>query len=253
MSRLMILAAVLTAVARPLWPRADRPRTTRRQSLPSSRSTARAAITTRIARGSSRSKATPRCSEGRAHGPAILPGDAKGSRIIRVLTGSAKPMMPPKDEPRPGRRRDRADRGVDRIGARGPAGPGARPPGADRAQGSLAQRRCGPVVAMDATRDGRWLAVARGAEVGLYTPGSARGPAPDRTLGKFPGKVTALHFTRDGSRLVTASGVAGLGGVAAIWNVADGALDPAVRGPPRHPLRRGALSRRQTARHLRLR
>ncbi len=34
----------------------------------------------------------------------------------------------------------------------------------------------------------------------------------------------ALHFTPDGQRLVTASGVAGLGGVAAIWNVADGSL-----------------------------
>jgi len=43
-------------------------------------------------------------------------------------------------------------------------------------------------------------------------------------LERFPGKVTAVHFTPDGQRLVTASGVAGLGGVAAIWNVADGSL-----------------------------
>ena len=33
-----------------------------------------------------------------------------------------------------------------------------------------------------------------------------------------------MHFTADGQRLVTASGVAGLGGVAAIWKVADGTL-----------------------------
>src|SRR5271155_3313827 len=39
---------------------------------------------------------------GTAHGPALLPGDAKASRIVRVLTGAAKPLMPPKDEPRPG-------------------------------------------------------------------------------------------------------------------------------------------------------
>ena len=45
-----------------------------------------------------------------------------------------------------------------------------------------------------------------------------------RTIGAFPGKVTALHFSPDGQRLITASGVAGLGGVAAIWNIADGAL-----------------------------
>ena len=52
---------------------------------------------------------------------------------------------------------------------------------------------------------------------------------------------------------MTASGVAGLGGVAAIWNVADGSLDPPVPGPPRPPLRRRALARRQDAGHLRLR
>ena len=67
----------------------------------SSRSTARAAITTRIAKASSRSRAMPRCSVGQPHGPALLPGDRQGSRIIRLVKGVAKPLMPPKDEPRP--------------------------------------------------------------------------------------------------------------------------------------------------------
>src|SRR5271163_4791899 len=39
--------------------------------------------------------------KGTEKGPAILPGDPKGSRMIRVLTGVAKPTMPPKGEPRP--------------------------------------------------------------------------------------------------------------------------------------------------------
>ena len=30
-----------------------------------------------------------------------MPGDPKGSLMIRVLTGAAKPSMPPKGEPRP--------------------------------------------------------------------------------------------------------------------------------------------------------
>ncbi len=91
-----------------------------------------------------------------------------------------------------------------------------------------------PIVALDASRDGKWLAVARAAEVALYKmPVQGRGlpERPERLIGKFPGKVTALHFTRDGSKLITASGVAGLGGVAAIWNVADGAL---IREFPGH-------------------
>ena len=65
---------------------------------------------------------------GTAHGPALLPGDPKGSRIIRVLTGAAKPIMPPEDEPRPTAERDRAHRRLDRIGRPRTAGPGARPP-----------------------------------------------------------------------------------------------------------------------------
>ncbi len=122
---------------------------------------------------------------GTAHGPALLPGDAKGSRIVRLLTGAAKPMMPPKDEPRPGRRRDRADRR-----------PGSNRAHADRRGRSPTAWRClvpkipahakvRPVVAMDATHDGRWLAVARGAEVGLYS----RARAPRRSAGSHAGKL----------------------------------------------------------------
>ena len=85
-----------------------------------------------------------------------------------------------------------------------------------------------PIVALDASRDGKWLAVARAGEVALYKmPGQGRGPAdrPERLLGEFPGKVTAATASSpDGTRLITASGVAGLGGMAAIWNIADGTL-----------------------------
>jgi hypothetical protein len=160
---------------------------------------------------------------GTAHGPALLPGDAKGSRIVRLLTGAGKPAMPPKDEPRPGADEIALIESWIESGARGPQGQEP-----DRLTLIVpkipAHAKVRPVVAMDATRDGRWLAVARGAEVGLYRGDAPRSESPERTLGRFPGKVNALHFTRGGERLVTASGVAGLGGVAAIWNVADGAL-----------------------------
>src|SRR6202042_3123199 len=59
---------------------------------------------------------------GSAHGPALLPGDAKGSRIIRVLTGAAKPMMPPKDEPRPSSDEVALIQAWIESGARGPQG-----------------------------------------------------------------------------------------------------------------------------------
>jgi WD40 repeat protein len=160
---------------------------------------------------------------GTAHGPAILPGDSKGSLMVRVLTGAAKPLMPPKDEPRPGSDEVALIQAWIESGARGPQGQEP-----DRLALMVPKipthSKVRPVIAMDATRDGRWLALARGAEVGLYGGHAPRNAAPERMLGRFPGKVTAVHFTPDGQRLVTASGVAGLGGVAAIWNVADGAL-----------------------------
>jgi len=160
---------------------------------------------------------------GTEHGPALLPGDAKGSRIVCLVTGVAKPTMPPKDEPRPEAGEIALIEAWIQSGARGPAGQEP-----DRLALLVPKipthNKVRPVIAIDATPDGKWLAVARGALVALYSGHPPRGVSPDRTLGSFPGKVTAVHFTHDGQRLVTASGVAGLGGVAAIWNVADGSL-----------------------------
>jgi WD40 repeat protein/mono/diheme cytochrome c family protein len=165
----------------------------------------------------------PSLQRGTEHGPALLPGDAKGSRIVRLVTSTAKPMMPPKGEPRPGADEIALIEAWIDSGARGPQGQEP-----DRLAMIVpkiqSHTKVLPVVAMDATDDGRWLAVARSSEVGLYAKNTPRTGRPDRTLGQFPGKVTALHFNRDGQHLVTASGVAGLGGVAAIWNVSDGAL-----------------------------
>src|SRR5688500_14707743 len=39
--------------------------------------------------------------EGGENGPALLPGDAKSSKLVRMLTGQTKPKMPPKDQPAP--------------------------------------------------------------------------------------------------------------------------------------------------------
>ncbi len=164
--------------------------------------------------------------KGTEKGPAVLPGDPKGSLMIRVLTGAAKPSMPPKGEPRPEAAEIALIAAWIEAGAHGPKG---------EAPDRLAlivpkipsHTKVRPIVAMDSSRDRKWLAVARTGEVALYKlPAQGRGltDRPERLVGKFPGKVTALHFTADGTRLITASGVAGLGGVAAIWSVADGAL-----------------------------
>jgi hypothetical protein len=163
--------------------------------------------------------------KGSQRGQVLRPGDSAASRMIRQLSGQAKPAMPPKGEPRPRPEEIAVLRAWIDAGA---IGPGAAAP-RDRLALSVprieSHARTRPVTALDMTRDRRHLAVARDRSVALY-PGAAAGPddRPERVLTDFPGKVTAVHFTADGTRLVTASGVAGLGGVAAIWSMDDGSL-----------------------------
>ena len=169
---------------------------------------------------------------GTGHGPALLPGDPKGSLMLRLMTGVGKTAMPPKDEPKPNADEIAIIESWISSGARGPQGE-------EPARLSLlvpkvpSRAKVRPVVAMDASRDGRWTAVARDSEVTLFEGTGEKvtqRTIPGRTIGSFPGQVTALHFTPDGKRLVAASGIAGLGGVASIWNVDDGTLVRAFEG-----------------------
>src|SRR4051794_40282705 len=173
--------------------------------------------------------------KGTPHGPALKPGDAGASRIIRQLTGAGKPSMPPKGEPRPDKSEIALLRAWIDAGAKGP------PEGESVDRLALAvpaipsRAKVKPVTALDVSHDGKWLAIGRYATVTLVRAADEPGvvAAPERVLDDFPGKVTAVHFhgEGDGSRLVTASGVAGLGGVAALWDVDDGSL---IRRFPGH-------------------
>jgi hypothetical protein len=163
---------------------------------------------------------------GSPRGPVLKAGRSEESRLFRQLTGAAKPAMPPKGEPRPGEKDIALIKTWIDAGAGGPRGELADRPTFEVPRIS-SRSRLRPVTALDASRDGRWLATARYAAVELQRV-SGDGIALDgrsaRVLKDFPGKVTSVHFTADGSRLVSASGIAGLGGVAALWNTADGLL-----------------------------
>jgi mono/diheme cytochrome c family protein len=183
----------------------------------------------------------PSLQAGGEHGPALLPGDAAGSRLVRQLTGIAKPVMPPKDEPRPREAEIAIIKAWIDSGATGPQG--AQPDRLALIVPKIAPHAAAhPIAAIDEARDGKSLAVARYAAVELYTNlhkpsagglspnGSIAGDKPQRVLDGFPGKVTAVHFTPDGSRLITASGIPGLGGVAAMWDVESGSLIRQFKG-----------------------
>jgi len=176
----------------------------------------------------------PALLKGSQRGPVLRPGDSAASRMIRQLTGLAKPAMPPKGEPRPHAEEIALLKAWIDSGAKGPqqGAPGDRL--ALVVPRIESQAKVRPVTALDASRDGRWLAIARDASVALYrTAGALAVPddPPVRILDDFPGKVTAVHFSGDGAVLVTASGVAGLGGVATLWKVEDGSI---VRRFPGH-------------------
>lgn len=162
--------------------------------------------------------------EGTSEGPAFLAGDSAGSRIVRLMTGASSPRMPPKGHPRPTEAEiDRVRQWID-SGARGPEGQGPDP--LTLIVPSVEPRtKVRPITALDVSPDGAWLAVGRYGEVSLHRlgPDGVAGPV-SRALGPLPGKVTAIHFTKDGQRLVTASGTTGLGGSAAIWDLSTGAI-----------------------------
>ena len=164
--------------------------------------------------------------EGTENGPALLPGDAAGSRLIRVLAAGAEPAMPPEGEPRPTEEEIALLTSWVDAGAAGPDGTEI-----DRTVLHVpvieSQTDTRPVSSVDWSADGKWIAVARYGEVGLFAVPEGESKElgePVRVLTGFPGKVNAVHFTADGSRLVTASGVAGQVGRAAIWNLEDGSL-----------------------------
>ncbi|MBX3746763.1 MAG: hypothetical protein KF833_15750 [Verrucomicrobiae bacterium] len=156
---------------------------------------------------------------GSDHGDPIVPGDPEGSFLIRSLERKARPFMPPRDEaPVPPSEIERLKRWI-AGGAAGPEDdrsiletlvtptlPGAPGPS--------------PVLAVAASPHGTLLAVGRadGIEVRDAETGEVW-----VVLRDLPGKVNALQFSTDGTRLLAATGIPGLRGVAILFDLASGA------------------------------
>ncbi len=169
--------------------------------------------------------------KGGEHGPAVLAGDSGSSRMMRLITGAAEPKMPPDGEKRPTDAEIAVLKAWIDAGAKGPSG--AEP---DRPRlvvpriPSHVKRQA--ITALAASPDGAWLAVG-GFEV-VYLLAKSGAALPDapaigewrtvRTLTGLAGKVQALHFSRDSTRLVAASSVTGLDGQASLFSVAEGKL-----------------------------
>jgi len=152
-------------------------------------------------------------------GDPVVPGDAAASVMIKRIKSTAGDHMPPDDEPQV----SPADRGLLEAwiaaGATGPAVDAsilmslavpALPPHAG----------VKPVTAAAQNPDGSRLAVARGRTVEVFDAAGTR----LRVISDFPGTATAVHFSRDGRRILVAGGIAGLTGVAEIRDTENGQL-----------------------------
>lgn len=154
-------------------------------------------------------------------GPSIVPGKAVESFLVRTVTKEEKPSMPPKKEPQPSAKEIEILKAWVDAGAKGP----------EKAQDvSILSTlvvpeiaaRAGikqPIAAVAFSPDGRWLAVAQQDSVELL---EAKTREMKTVLRGHPGAVNAVNFSADGKRLLTASGVTGVRGVAVMWDVASG-------------------------------
>ena len=165
-------------------------------------------------------------SKGGDGGLALVPKDATGSRMIRLMTGAAKPLMPPEDEPRPTDKEIAVlTRWID-SGAKGPskatvnprslATPKLRP--SDTAK---------PITSVAFSPDGEWSAMARFKTVEVR---SMSEPNEVASLAGHVGKINSVEFSQDGRQIVTASGVTGLYGEAKIWDAKSHQLIATING-----------------------
>lgn len=165
--------------------------------------------------------------KGGEHGAAITPRRSESSRLVRLLTRSAKPFMPPDDSEAPREAEIATIRNWIDAGAKGPSGkaPDATVLVTPKIQPRVAAK--GSITALASSPCNQQLAIARGNVVEV-TDG-LHGKVIYR-LTDHIGQVQSLAFSSDGAWLLVASGETGLFGEAKLWNLDDGSLLKTFRG-----------------------
>lgn len=155
--------------------------------------------------------------------PILKPGKAAESYLVQLMLREAKPAMPPRKEPQPSRAEIAVIEDWINSGAPGPA------PGMDKSlleelavpEIAAAKLPRQPISALAVSPDQKQLAVARFGRIDLLDPTTFH---PTGGFPSGPGKINALHWSSDGTRLLAAGGIPGLKGVASIHQVRTGAL-----------------------------
>ena len=157
--------------------------------------------------------------KGGKHGPSFQPGDVASSRLLQLVTGKAKPAMPPEDEERLTKEEVALLTAWIETGGKGPDGKEPARRSLMVPKISVTENVEGPIAAVAVSPDGSRLAVARFGSVEIRDAASMK---IVRRLTDFPGKVNSVEFSTDGARIIAGSGIAGLYGQASIWTIADG-------------------------------
>jgi hypothetical protein len=165
--------------------------------------------------------------KGGSRGPAIVPGRADASLLVRVLTGEVEPKMPPEDNERPADADIALLRAWIDAGAKGPAGAEPAYPELSTPEIAAAANVTAYVGSLALSPDGKLLALGRYRHVDLIDPATRKVLA---TTPHLPGKVNNISFSADGATVVAASGVAGLYGVATICRASDATVISQVKG-----------------------
>jgi hypothetical protein len=157
--------------------------------------------------------------KGGENGKGIVAGKPDESLLIKVLTGKSKPKMPPRKEPQLSSAQIEILKQWVGSGAKGPA--------AGEAVGGLAMLPkivpvvgvVVPITGIEYSPDGRRLLIARYGSVEIV---DAKTRKALMALKGHPGKVNAAHFSKDGVRVISASGVTGVSGLATVWDASAG-------------------------------
>lgn len=165
--------------------------------------------------------------KGGAKGAIITPNSGAQSRLIRVLTGEAKPLMPPEDNEAPQEAEIAVLKAWIDGGAKGPSGEAPDPTILNVPRIEPMSQGPPAINALAVHPQGKILALARFGEVELV---SAADGTTIRKLAGHRGRVNAIAFSPDGKLLAAAAGEPARFGEAKVWQVESGEEVRTYRG-----------------------
>ena len=157
--------------------------------------------------------------QGGDKGSTLKAGDPEGSLLVKLIEGRAKPVMPPKDEPRVSMAELALLRQWIADGAPGPQRDESILKHLEVPEVAVSGRVALPWTAAEYSPDGKILALGTAGRVEFR---NALGRRAQRVIEGISGKVNALHFSADGATLVVAAGITGLDGTAELFSVSTG-------------------------------